>query len=84
MRNLGKLYLCRKNHKKSIRQAVINLHPCVSVSNCNNDKNKTKELLERDACRTEGGHHKEVTPIFCGLGFVKQEHTFVRLCGEAF
>lgn len=44
-----------------IMQAVINLHPSVAVGNCCNDKNKTKELLEGDTCRYEGGtsqgHH---------------------------
>lgn len=48
-------------------QAVINLHSCVSVSNRCNDKNKTKELLERDTSRYRGGHHKEVISIFHGL-----------------
>lgn len=65
-------------------QAVINLHYCVSISNCCNDKNKTKELLERDTRRYEGGHHKEVHFCFLWVGFVKQEYIFVRLGGEVF
>lgn len=60
------------------------LHSCVSVSNCCNDKNKTKELLERDTSRYGGGHHKEVISVFHGLGSVKQEYTFVRQVGKHF
>lgn len=45
-------------------------------------KNKPKELLERDTSRYKGEHYKEVISIFHGLGFVKQEYTFVRLVGK--
>lgn len=44
-----------KNIQEGIMQAVINLHSSISVCNCCNDKNKTKEILEGDTCRYEGG-----------------------------
>lgn len=47
-------------------------------------ENKPKELLERNTSRYKGGHYKEGISIFHGLGFVKQEYTFVRVVGKDF
>lgn len=85
-KKFGKVLSLRKKIPKQdgIMQDIINFHSCVSVSNCCNEHNKTKELLERNASRFERGRHKEVISIFHGLGFVKQEFTFVRLVGKHF
>lgn len=44
-----------KNIQEGIMQAVINHRSSISVSNCCNDKYKTKEILEGDTCKYEGG-----------------------------
>lgn len=56
----------------------------VSVSNCCNDKNKTKELLEGNTCRYEGRTSQGSHSRFQWVGICSKEHMFVRLHGETF
>ena len=84
MGSLGKLYLCGKKIQDGIMQAIINLHSSISVSNCCNDKGKSKELLEGDTCRYEGGTTQGSHSWFLWVGICIARNTFVRLHGETF